>query len=184
MYNRRSTALFMILFLFWMQGCSNIEIGFEEGSPFYKQKANPYANERVLCVYLDPLLEKKEYHLAIDAEDTEIKLQAGAITCFGIYKKQVDIVLLDGEKEIAALRLALAQKKEYALRIFLNDEGKVKMQPLSSSLLPKKAPRSGLYVSQKIEKKKTPPVDTSAKQSKKEAHEEETTLVYELDDGE
>ncbi len=185
MYKRVFGVVFATMFLFWMQGCSNVEIGFEEGSIFYTKKENPYANERVLSVYLDPLLEKKAYRLVIDDEDTRITLRPGVVTRFGIYKDQVDIVLLEGEKKVAVLKLALPQKKEYALRIFLGEDGKIRMQPLKSSLLPKNAPRSGLYVSRKIANdKKSVPLQKQVKQSEEEAQEEETTLTYELDDGE
>lgn len=183
MYNRRLGVLALAAFLIWMQGCSNVEVGFEEGSIFYTKKKNPYENERLLDVYLDPLLETKEYRLAIDGEDTEIKLRPGVVTRFGIYKKQADIVLLEGEKRVAALKLALPLKKEYALRIFVGEDGKVHIQPFESSLLPKNAPRSGLYISQKIEEdKENAPSPKPVKQSEEDV--EETTLTYELDDGE
>ena len=188
MYKRVFGVLFTTVFLFWMQGCSNVEVGFEEGSIFYTKKEDPYASERVLSVYLDPLLEKSSYRLMIDGEDTQVTLHPGSITRFGIYKDEADIVLIAKKKRLAALHLLLPGKKEYALRIFLNDDGRVKMQPVAVSLLPKNAPRSGLYVSQKpeqISEKKTPTKSASKEQEEQRQDEEgETTVTYELDDGE
>ena len=185
MYKRVFGVLFATVFLFWMQGCSNVEIGFEEGSIFYTKKKDPYANERVLSVYLDPLLHKREYRLVIDGEDTQIKLQPGGITRFGIYKNYADVIVLQDGKKSAALQLELPEKREYALRIYLGDNGKIAVQQFEASLLPRNVPRSGLYVSRKperISEKKTPTKSASKEQQQDE--EGETTVTYELDDGE
>ena len=176
-----------ISLLVWMAGCSNVEVGFEEGSIFYTKKQDPYENERVLSVYLDPLLEKSSFRLMIDGEDTQVALHPGSITRFGIYKNHTDIVLLQDGKKSAAVQLELPEKREYALRIYLGGNGKVTMDRFEVSMLPKNAPRSGLYVSQKqeqISEKKTSAASTSKKQEKQENEESETTLTYELDDGE
>ena len=122
---RLQVTFFSFLFLLLMSGCSNMQIGFEEDSPFY--------DGGVVYIYLDEnASEDTQYRVYINNEDSEVRLLPGAKARFGIEPEDIKIDILKG-RQSATIDLKLEKSKSYYLKVQESNDGRLEIIEVNKS---------------------------------------------------
>jgi hypothetical protein len=173
--------------------CSNMEVGFEKESIFYRGG--------VVYIYLAKDMKSDEkYRVYINGEDTDISLMAGYKTRFGIKAGDTRIEVVHA-RETADINIDLKASKNYYLRVQKDQNGKIEILQIVKDSIDSSVATTPLYVdekeqkvsSEKKEKKSAAGVEkTESKQDVKKVEEKsvdvpkegETTFYYDPLDGE
>ncbi|WP_152183285.1 hypothetical protein [Sulfurimonas indica] len=164
--------LFMALFSMSFVACSNMEIGFEEESIFYRGG--------VVYIYLDEDMKSDaKYRVYINNEDTEISLIPGYKTRFGIKPGDTHIEIVHG-RESAAINMHLEGSKNYYLRVQKAQDGQMEIAEVKKDSIDSSVQSTPLYVdeneekSEKTEAKVEKSADTTESIEKKETPQKKT----------
>ncbi|ADN09967.1 hypothetical protein [Sulfurimonas autotrophica] len=168
--------------------CSNMEVGFEEESIFYRGA--------VVYIYLDKNADKNaQYKVYINGEDSEVSLIPDTKTRFGIKAGKTNISITKGSQK-ASIVLMLEGAKSYYLNISQNNNGKLQIKEVQKESISKDVKSTSLYVDENENKmKEVPSVTVSEETDTKKAakkktvqktdkDESETTFYYDPNDGE
>jgi len=124
--------------------CSNMEVGFEEESIFYRGG--------VVYIYLDKDMKSDEkYRVYINGEDTEISLMPGYKTRFGIKPGETRIEIVHG-RETADINMKLEASKNYYLQVQKDNSGKLEVVQIVKESIDSSVKNTGLYVDENEEK--------------------------------
>ena len=168
--------------------CSNMDVGFEEESIFYRGG--------VVYIYLDKDMQSDvKYRVYINGEDTEISLIPGYKTRFGIKPGNTRIEVIHG-RETADIKLQLIASKNYYLRVEKDQNGKIEIVQIVKESIDSSVKSTGLYVNENEKKadskkqvqtvKEKPKTADKKLQEKsvEEPKEGETTFYYDPLEGE
>lgn len=184
-------TVFVVLMTF-MSGCSNIQVGAEEDTPFY--------GGGIVSIYLPNGSDSKTpYRVYINNEDTQVTLLTNKKTRFGIVEGKTNIQIVKG-RETASINLFVNKSNEYYLRVMLNEQNKIDLLQVSKNALPKSAQNTELYIDEKAAEasadakamdiitnygeESTMEENASITKYTKTPSNGDTIFYYELDDGE
>ena len=189
----KKIILLFTLVLLLLSGCSNMQMGFEEDSPFYQGGAT-------LSLYLEPnSAEKTPYKVYINGEDTEVTLAPNIKTRFGLVEGDTEIAVVHA-KERTSLHIFLNSSNEYYLKLGVGAGGEMSLRQVPKSALPQDAKSSELYVDEQKAKESAEAetkailtdygeetlfeMDKNVTEKTKTPKNGDTIFYYELDDGE
>ena len=151
--------------------CSNMEVGFEEESIFYRGG--------VVYIYLDKdMKSEQKYRVYINGEDTEISLMPGYKTRFGIKPGNTRIEIVHG-RETADISMDLAASKSYYLRVQKDNDGKLEIVQIVKDSIDSSVKNTALYVDEKEEKQNTQKNEQNSKTPEKKSAQTGTKTVQE-----
>jgi len=159
-------------------GCSNLDVGFEEGSVFHSEiKDDIKLESTIVNVYLDKSVQSTDkFRLVINNEDTEMNLSYNIITRFGIDQRKTIIVLFKNNAKSGVIHLTLENKKNYFLRISENDS-QIHFTQISQKLIRENVKATPIFISEEAAKKEEIQIVTKTKEEikkeKVELHEKQ-----------
>jgi len=178
----------MSLSAMFFVSCSNMEVGFEKESIFYRGA--------VVYIYLDKHTDKNaQYKVYINSEDSEVSLIPNTKTRFGIKAGKTNISIVKGNQKVSIV-LMLKNSKSYYLNVSQNNDGKLQIKEVQKESISKDVKSIPLYVNENENKMKEVPsvrankeTDTKKAAKKKtvkktDKDESETTFYYDPNDGE
>lgn len=151
--------LLVTLSTIFFVSCSNMEVGFEEESIFYRGG--------VVYIYLDKDMKSDEkYRVYINGEDTEISLMPGYKTRFGIKPGETRIEIVHG-RQTADVNMKLEASKNYYLRVQKDNSGKLEIIQIVKESIDSSVKNTGLYVDENEEKAVTNKPKETVKETQK-----------------
>jgi len=148
------STLLLSCALLTINGCSNLDVGFEKESVFYSDESKDVVENSVVNVYLDPSTqEANKFRLVINGEDTELDLYYDVITRFGIDKKNTTIDLLKNNAKVMRIQLNLQNRKNYFLAVKKDaSSGQAIIVQIDKHTLDKGTKATPIFVSEKVAK--------------------------------
>jgi len=175
---KKLMLVLMSLSAMFFVSCSNMEVGFEKESIFYRGA--------VVYIYLDKNSDKNaQYKVYINSEDSEVSLIPNTKTRFGIKAGKTNITIVKGSQK-ASIVLMLKNLKNYYLDVSQNSDGKLQIKEVQNKSIAKDVKSTPLYVDENENKmEEVPSVSVKNKTVKKtDKDESETTFYYDPNDGE
>lgn len=168
------STLLLSCALLTINGCSNLDVGFEKESFFYSDESKDIVENSVVNVYLDPSTqEANKFRLIINGDDTELDLYYDVITRFGINQKNTTIDLLKNDTKVINIQLNLKNKKNYFLAVKIDESsGLPVIVQIDKHSLDKGTKATPIFVSEVVAKedevKQVQEIQKQVKQEKKD----------------
>jgi len=143
-YMKKLYLVLLAMSTIFFASCSNMEVGFEEESIFYRGG--------VVYIYLAKDMKSDEkYRVYINGEDTDISLMPGYKTRFGIKAGDTRIEIVHA-RERADINMHLKASKNYYLRVQKDQNGKIEILQIVKDSIDSSVATTPLYIDEKEQK--------------------------------